>query len=80
MAKSYEPIPVSRPPVEKSQDDILTNKQVLRRLNNPFSLKKFSELVAKGAIPEIKLGHRTRRYRESAVRAALIKLESEVAA
>jgi hypothetical protein len=70
--------PPVRPAIEKSQDDILTRRQVLRRLNNPFSLKKFAQLVAQGAIPEINLGHRTKRYTERAVRAALIALESEV--
>jgi hypothetical protein len=63
--------------VERSPEDIITRKQLLRRLKT-ITDKKFGELLARGLIPEIDLGHRTKRYRESAVRKALIKLESEV--
>ena len=58
-------------------DAIITRKQLLRRLKT-ITDKKFGELLARGLIPEIDLGHRTKRYRESAVRKALIQLESEV--
>jgi hypothetical protein len=66
--------------IERSPDDIITRKELLRRLRGAITDKKFSELRAQGLIPEIDLGHRTKRYRESAVRAALISLESEVSA
>jgi hypothetical protein len=78
MQKSFGPTPASRPPIEQSPDNIFTRKQVLRQMGNPISVKKFNELVHKGLIPRIDLGHRTKRYRVSAVRQALIALESEV--
>ena len=75
-----EPTANLRPPVsiESSQEDIITRKVLLRRLKGAISNKKLGELEAQGLIPRMDLGHRTKRYRESAVRAALIALESEV--
>jgi hypothetical protein len=78
--KSVVSTPPVSPSVERSPDDILNKPQVLKRFKGAISPKKFSELVAKGLIPVIDLGHRTKRYRESAVRKALIALESEVEA
>ena len=77
----HEPASVIRPPVsvERSQEDIIDLTELLRRFRKTISRKKFKELEAKGLIPCIDLGHRTKRYRESAVRKALIALESEVA-
>jgi hypothetical protein len=62
---------------ERSYEPLLTRKKLLPKLG--ITSKKFGELLAEKRIPEIDLGHRTKRYRESAVRKALIKLESEVA-
>jgi len=63
---------------QPSYEPLLTRKRLLLKLG--LTSKKFSELLAEGRIPEIDLGHRTKRYRESAVRRALIALESEVKA
>jgi hypothetical protein len=74
--KSVVSTPPVRPLVEKSPDDIITRRELVRRLRT-LTAKKLAELEARGLIPVIRLGHRTLRYRESSVRAALIALESE---
>ena len=56
-----------------SSGDLLTEKQLLKRLGT-ISAKKLSELRSKRLIPTIRLGHRTLRYNEEAVRRAIRKL------
>jgi hypothetical protein len=73
-------VPADRPTVEPSAERLLTRNQTLRALQHTISAKKFAELLAKKLIPEIRLGHRTRRYRLSSVHKALAALESEVEA
>jgi hypothetical protein len=53
--------------------DLLTERELLKRLRT-VSRKKLWELRSKRLIPVVKLGHRTLRYNEEAVRRALRKL------
>jgi hypothetical protein len=66
------------PAAAAQPEDLITRRELLRRLKGTISEAKFRELLKRKLIPVIDLGHRTKRYRLSAVRKALIKLESEV--
>jgi len=59
--------------ISPTSGDLLTEPELLERLRT-VSPKKFYELRSKRLIPVIRLGHRTLRYNEEAVRRALRKL------
>jgi hypothetical protein len=61
-------------PISPRPKRLLTRKQLLRELDDAITSKKFSELRRKRLIPEIDLGHRTKRYELEAVLRALQKL------
>jgi predicted DNA-binding transcriptional regulator AlpA len=62
------------PPSElQSPGNLLTEKQLLKRLGT-ISAKKLYELRNQRLIPVVKLGHRTLRYNEAAVRKAINRL------
>jgi hypothetical protein len=56
-----------------SSGDLLTEDELVKRLRT-VSHKKLYELRVKRLIPVVRLGHRTLRYNEEAVRRALRKL------
>ena len=64
-----EPVPVL-PPLP---GELLTEKELLKRLRT-ISKKKLWELRQEKLIPVVRLGHRTLRYNEAAVRRAIDKL------
>jgi hypothetical protein len=63
--------PIVRTPLPSGE--LLTERELLKRLRT-ISAKKLWELRSKRLIPIIRLGHRTLRYDEAAVRRALKKL------
>ena len=59
--------------ISPTSGDLLTETELLERLRTVCE-KKLYELRSKRLIPVIRLGHRTLRYNEEAVRRALRKL------
>ena len=57
-----------------SDDELLTKEQLRQRLNLP-STRMVDEMMRRRRIPYIKLGHKTVRFRLSAVIDALNRLE-----
>jgi hypothetical protein len=59
--------------ISPTSDDLLTERELLKRLRT-VSRKKLYELRSKRLIPVVRLGHRTLRYNEEAVRRAIRRL------
>jgi hypothetical protein len=63
-------------PTSPVMGDLLTERELLKRLRT-ISRKKLYELRQEKLIPVVKLGHRTLRYNETAVRKAIARLSTK---
>ena len=64
----------SVPPEAPSEPELIDKEELRRRLNLP-SVRMVEELMRKGKIPYVRLGHRTVRFSWAKVLAALKALE-----
>jgi transposase len=63
-------------PVTPTMGELLNERELLKRLRT-ISRKKLYELRQEKLIPVIRLGHRTLRYNEAAVRKAIARLTTK---